>query len=113
LTSGGNRSCWRCRAAIGQEGRAGDDGAPKPGDQRERVDDQARSPEKSIDSRHRGRGISIANGIGHTGGALAPYIVLPAAAVSFALAFAVMAAIALIAAVLVMFGRRMNGRSIA
>jgi putative MFS transporter len=66
-----------------------------------------------FDSRHRGRGISIANGIGHTGGALAPYIVLPAAAVSFALAFAVMAAIALIAAVLVMFGRRMNGRSIA
>jgi putative MFS transporter len=66
-----------------------------------------------FDSRHRGRGISIANGVGHVGGALCPYIVLPAAAVSFALGFAVMAAIALITVMLVMLGRRMNGRSIA
>jgi hypothetical protein len=39
--------------------------------------------------------------------------VLPAAAVSFALGFAVMAAIALITVLLVMLGRRMNDRSIA
>ena len=66
-----------------------------------------------FNSRNRARGISIANGLGHVGGALCPYIVLPAAAVSFALGFAVMAAIALITVLLVMLGRRMNDRSIA
>jgi putative MFS transporter len=66
-----------------------------------------------FESQNRARGISITNGIGHVGGALCPYIVLPAAAVSFALGFAVMAAIAVAATVLVALGRRMNGRRIA
>ena len=60
-------------------------------------------------SRLRARGVSVADGTGHIGGALAPYIILPAAGVSFAWGMGVMAITGIVAAVLVMFGRRMTG----
>ena len=60
-------------------------------------------------SSNRARGVSIADGTGHIGGAIAPYIVLPAAGLSFAWGMGIMALTGVIAAVLVMFGRRLNG----
>lgn len=60
-------------------------------------------------SSNRARGVSIADGTGHIGGAIAPYVVLPAAGLSFAWGMGIMALTGVIAAVLVMFGRRLNG----
>lgn len=60
-------------------------------------------------SGHRARGVSIADGTGHIGGAIAPYVVLPAAGVSFAWGMGIMAVTGVVAAVLVLFGRRLNG----
>ena len=63
-------------------------------------------------SPNRARGISIGDGIGHIGGAICPYLVLPAAGVSFFLGLAVMAATGVLSAGLVLFGRRTTGRGI-
>ncbi len=63
-------------------------------------------------SGQRARGVSVADGTGHIGGAIVPYIVLPAAAVSFAWGMGVMALTGAIAAVLVLFGRRMTGLAV-
>ncbi len=60
-------------------------------------------------SARRARGVSIADGTGHIGGAIAPYVVLPAAGLSFAWGMGVMAITGAVAAVLVLFGRRLNG----
>ena len=60
----------------------------------------------------RARGIALGDGVGHIGGALAPVLILPAAAVAFGWGFAVMALSGLIAAGLVLLGRRMTGRAV-
>lgn len=62
-----------------------------------------------FESRRRARGVATADGTGHIGGAIAPYVVLPAAGVSFAWGMGVMALTGVIAAVCVMFGRRLTG----
>ncbi|MSX02962.1 MAG: MFS transporter [Actinobacteria bacterium] len=59
----------------------------------------------------RARGISIGIGVGHLGGAAAPFVILPAAAVGFFWGVGLMALTALVAAVLVLFGQSMTGRS--
>ena len=59
----------------------------------------------------RARGISIGIGVGHLGGAVAPLLILPAAAVGFFWGLGLMALTGLIAAVLILFGQRMTGRA--
>lgn len=61
----------------------------------------------------RARGIAIGDGLGHLGGAIVPWIVLPAAAVGFVWGMTAMAVSGVVALVLVLFGRRMTGRTIA
>lgn len=63
-------------------------------------------------SRMRARGIAIGDGLGHLGGAIAPWVVLPAAAVGFVWGMVAMAATGLIALVLVTRAQRLTGRSI-
>jgi len=63
-------------------------------------------------SARRARGVSIADGIGHIGGAIAPYVVLPVAGISFGLGLGVMALTGLVSAALVLLGRRMTGRAV-
>lgn len=63
-------------------------------------------------SARRARGVSIADGIGHVGGAIAPYVVLPVAGISFGLGLGVMALTGLISAGLVLLGRRMTGQAV-
>ena len=60
----------------------------------------------------RARGVAIGDGLGHLGGAAAPLVILPAAAVSFFFGMGVMALTGLLAAVLVLFGQRLTGRSL-
>lgn len=59
----------------------------------------------------RARGISIGIGVGHLGGALAPLVILPAAAVGFFWGVGLMAVSGLVSAVLILFGQRMTGRA--
>ena len=66
---------------------------------------------EQFDTHTRARGVSVGDGLGHLGGAAAPLVILPAAAVSFFWGMGVMALAALISAVLVLFGLRMTGRA--
>ena len=61
----------------------------------------------------RARGVASTDGIGHAGGAIAPLLILPAAAAGFFWGMGVMALSGLIAAALVLLGRRMTGHSIS
>ncbi|MCX6385836.1 MAG: MFS transporter [Solirubrobacterales bacterium] len=61
----------------------------------------------------RARGVASTDGIGHVGGAIAPLLILPAAAAGFFWGMGVMALSGLIAAALVLLGRRMTGHSIS
>lgn len=63
-------------------------------------------------SARRARGVSIGDGIGHIGGAIAPYVVLPVAGISFGLGLGVMALTGLISAGLVLLGRGMTGQAV-
>lgn len=65
-----------------------------------------------FNTERRARGVAIGDGLGHLGGAAAPLVILPAAAVSFFLGMGVMALAGLIAAILVLFGQRLTGRSL-
>ena len=65
-----------------------------------------------FETERRARGVAIGDGLGHLGGAGAPLVILPAAAVSFFLGMGVMALAGGIAAVLVLFGQRLTGRSL-
>lgn len=58
----------------------------------------------------RARGLAVGDGLGHLGGAAAPLLILPAAAVGFFWGMGVMALAGLLAAVLVLFSARMTGR---
>ena len=66
---------------------------------------------EQFSSQLRARGVSMGDGLGHIGGAAAPLLILPAAAVSFFWGMSVMAVTGLIAAVLILFGQKMTGRS--
>ena len=65
-----------------------------------------------FNTERRARGVAIGDGLGHLGGAAAPLVILPAAAVSFFFGMGVMALAGVIAAVLVLFGQRLTGRSL-
>ncbi|MFM8519477.1 MAG: MFS transporter [Solirubrobacterales bacterium] len=58
----------------------------------------------------RARGVAIGDGLGHLGGAAAPLLILPAAAVGFFWGMGVMALAGLITVGLVLFSQRMTGR---
>lgn len=62
--------------------------------------------------RVRARGVALSNGFGHFGGAIAPWLILPAAAVSFFWGFAVMAGASIVTILLVARGRNITGRAI-
>lgn len=56
--------------------------------------------------------MSYGDGIGHIGGAIAPYVVPPVAGISFGLGLGAMAPTGLISAGLVLLGRRMTGQAV-
>ena len=59
----------------------------------------------------RARGVAMGDGLGHLGGAAAPIVILPVAAAGFFWGMGLMALTGLVAAVLILFGQRMTGRS--
>ena len=66
---------------------------------------------EQFETARQARGVSMGDGLGHIGGAAAPYLILPAAASGFFWGMGVMALAGFIAAGLVLFAQSMTGRS--
>jgi len=67
---------------------------------------------EQFSSKFRALGVANTDGWGHIGAALCPYVILPAAGISFAWGFVVMAATGVVTAILILFSRSMTNRTV-